>query len=124
MKKRAYVAEVDFQKMVEAEKTAILYQDPGKYPSIGRDLAFILDEKTEIGQVKAIVLEEVGDLLDHFEVFDIYRGDSIDQDKKSVAFNMQFKSKDHTLKDEEINPSVESMIQRIQEELKGQLRDQ
>ncbi|VFB16798.1 Phenylalanine--tRNA ligase beta subunit [Urinicoccus massiliensis] len=124
MKKRAYVAEVDFQKMVEAEKTAILYQDPGKYPSIGRDLAFILDEKTEIGQVKAIVLEEGGDLLDHFEVFDIYRGDSIDQDKKSVAFNMQFKSKDHTLKDEEINPSVESMIQRIQEELKGQLRDQ
>lgn len=124
MKKRAYVAEIDFQKMVEADKISLTYEDPGKYPSVVRDLAFILDDRAEIGQMKEIVLQEVKGLLNHFEVFDIYRGDSIGQGKKSVAFNMEFKSKDHTLKEEEINPRVEAVIQRIEKELKGRLRDQ
>lgn len=123
MKQRVYVAELDFEKMIAAPKMEVKYQDQGKYPSSSRDLAFILGEREEIGGVKALVEDIAGDLLSHFEVFDIYRGQGIEPGKKSVAFSMEFKSKDHTLKEEEVAPIVEKIIQAVEEKMNGHLRD-
>ena len=56
-------------------------------------------------------------------MFDIYTGEQIEKGKKSVAFNLRFRSHDKTLKDEEVNEIMEKIVENLKAELGAILRD-
>ncbi|MDO5715669.1 MAG: phenylalanine--tRNA ligase subunit beta [Tissierellia bacterium] len=122
LKKRAYIAEIDFYKIVEDTIENYLYEDLAKYPSMKRDLAFVLDRDVDASDLEAISMEEGSQLLESFKVFDIYEGENIDTGKKSVAFSLVFRAKDRTLEEQEITILVKNIIERIEKELQGELR--
>ncbi|NLY19667.1 MAG: phenylalanine--tRNA ligase subunit beta, partial [Tissierellia bacterium] len=99
IKKRVYISEINFYEVVELANDNIVYKPLPKYPSINRDLAFVLDSDILLSNVKDIALECSGDLLENFNVFDIYTGDQIGEGKKSVAFSLAFRAPDRTLVD-------------------------
>lgn len=87
LKKKAYVAELDFEKIVENTIDNYTYKDLPKYPTMKRDFAFIMDRDVDSVDLEKIAKKYGKDLLESFKVFDIYEGENIEDGKKSVAFS-------------------------------------
>lgn len=122
IKKRTITGEFNFNKIVELSNDDIKYNALPKYPSSSRDLAILLDEGVMMSEVKKIAEDKSDELLESFEVFDIYTGNQIEEGKKSVAFNLVFRSYEKTLKDEEVNAIVKEIVEALSSELGAILR--
>ncbi|MGB9839714.1 phenylalanine--tRNA ligase subunit beta [Thermovenabulum sp.] len=121
--KRIYVAELDFDLLVEKSDEVIRYTPLPKFPPADRDLAFVLEENIEVADVIELIKETAGPLLENIEIFDIYRGEKIPEGKKSVAFSLLFRSYERTLRDEEINEIQDKIIKAVEEKFSGKLRE-
>jgi len=80
---------------------AVRYEALPRYPSIQRDMAFVLsDPSTRAADVAAAIREQAGPLLREVSVFDVFR---LPDGGRSVAYRLTFQAEDRTLTDEEIN---------------------
>jgi phenylalanyl-tRNA synthetase beta chain len=121
---------VDEVVLFELEMTALFqsslprYQRISKYPQIRRDLSLLLNDDITAAQieqaVRAIVPRE---WLKAFDVFDLYRGESIPLGKKSMAIALTLQDVQRTLVDEEINPLIHAIITKLEGDFAVQLRD-
>ena len=123
MKKRAFVGELLVQRLLDFAIPNYTYKELPKYPATKRDLAFILDEDIDSYSIEKIVKKNAKDLLEKYEVFDVYTGEGIDDGMKSLAFSVIFRANDRTLKDEEVNEIIEKIIEDITKDLSGKLRE-
>lgn len=123
IKFRTLAGEFKFSLITEKADEKILFKALPKYPSSERDLAILVDDTIMVSEIKEIAIEEAGELLEDFKVFDIYTGEQIEKGKKSIAFNLRFRSHDKTLKDEEVNEIIERIIPALKEKLGAILRD-
>ncbi|MDR7870387.1 MAG: phenylalanine--tRNA ligase subunit beta [Tissierellaceae bacterium] len=119
---RVYIAQLDFEKIVELADFDKKYKTLPKYPSMSRDIALIVDEDVLFGDIKKIVLKHGGDLVDNVEIFDIYRGNQIPEGKKSIAFSILYRSHERTLTDNEVNQIQDLIISDLENNLGGELR--
>lgn len=124
--KGVVMAEIDFDMLIEAKKSKIKFVPVSKYPSVSRDLAFVLDRTMPVQKVvdtiqrqgrlnKEMIIRDV-------EVFDVYEGEHVAENEKSVALSITFQSDTHTLKDEEINVVFEAILEHIQKDCHAALR--
>ncbi len=94
---------------MELDLTAVVFDEVlpaptlSAFPALHQDLALIVDEEVPAEQVRRLISEGAGDLLEDVELFDIYRSDSLGEGKKSLAFSLLFRAQDRTLTDEEAN---------------------
>ncbi len=108
-----------------------LYKLPGKsmkytkvspYPAVIRDVAFVLDKNVNAG----LILEEIessgSKLLREVKVFDVYKGESIGEGKKSIAYSLKFSSHERTLVDEEVDSEVDKIVKAVENKFEAQLR--
>lgn len=123
IRERTLVGEFDFEKIVEKSTTDRTYKALPKYPSSSRDLAIILDKDILMSEVKAICESVSEDLLEDFTIFDIYTGEQIADDKKSVAFSLRFRSLEKTLKDKDVNIVIDKIVKELKDKLGAELRD-
>ena len=86
-------------------------------------IAVVVDNDVKVAEILDIVWEASNDLLEDIELFDIYRGDQIEEGKKSLAFTLTYRGKDITLTDEEIKPVHALILKQIEEGTGGKLRD-
>jgi len=117
-----YVLELSITKLNKVTKP-IKYKQYSKYPSIVKDMAFILDEDTLNGDVVDTVKANGGRYLTSIDVFDIYQGDKIEKGKKSIAYSLTFNSVDSTLSDEEITQVFNKIIKAVEDKYQAILRD-
>ncbi len=75
---------------------------PSRFPSSDVDLAFVVEESVPAGMVERTLRHSGGELLESVELFDVYRGSSVDPGARSLAFRLRFCASDRTLTDEEI----------------------
>ena len=122
MKKRAYVALIDFHELVKLANLERKYKPLPKYPAVLRDLALVVKEDILVGDIEKIISKHGGGLIENIELFDIYRGDPIPEGMKSVAFSIIFRSHDRTLRDEEINEILEAIIKDLEVTFDAKLR--
>ena len=118
----AYTAELDF-----TELTALILPEPTfraipRYPSVARDLALVCLEKVTVGELKDCIVRHGGPLLQKVSLFDIYRGASIEEGKKSVAFSLEFRAPDRTLTGADTDEVTEDILKGLKEELDAVLR--
>jgi phenylalanyl-tRNA synthetase beta chain len=90
---------------------------------VKRDFAFILDEKISISDLIKLVENQEKDLISAINIFDIYRGNKIDQGKKSVAFGVEIQPKIKTLTSDEIDQISNKIIAAVSSNLNGVIRD-
>ena len=122
IEKRAYLAEVNVTKIVKYSRQNKKYVELTKFPAVERDIAVIVDEKVEVGQIEKIVTKKSKKLLESATLFDIYRDEKIGTNKKSVAYSLIFRDKKKTLSDEEINTAMENIISELEKVLGAELR--
>jgi phenylalanyl-tRNA synthetase beta chain len=78
------------------------YEDVTTFPAVYQDLAVVVPADTPAAEVRAAVLAGGGELLRAAEVFDLYEGEQLGADHKSLALNLEFRAADRTLTDEEV----------------------
>lgn len=116
-----YIAVISLEKILELAKLEKVYIKLPKYPSVTRDLAFVIDRKIPVLLMKHEIKKATGNILNEINLFDVYEGSQIEQGKKSVAFSLKFRNMERTLTDEEADNAVKSAIASI-EKLGGTLR--
>jgi len=82
-----------------------------KYPAAKRDLSILIKKNIPIIDIVNLINNSQEGILDEVEVFDIYAGKNLAEDKKSVAFHLLFRHKDRTLTTEEINQAMQKITQ-------------
>ncbi len=123
IQKRAYLAEVNVSKLVKYSRNNKKYVEIPKFPAVERDIAVIVDEKIEVGQIEKVIIKKAKKLLETMELFDIYRNEKLGENKKSVAYSLKFRDKSKTLSDEEINIIMENIITELEKTLGAKLRN-
>ena len=94
-----------------------------RFPPVTRDLAFLVDRKICHGDfARAIAGFKRRKHLSHYSLFDVYEGQNIPGDKKSLAYAFSFQSDKKTLTDKEVEKEINALKQHLKEELSADLR--
>ncbi len=117
-----FIADIYAYKLYEYGITQPHFEAISQYPPVIRDLAFVMDESIPAGDVLAEIRLHSGNLLQKINLFDVYKGKSIGDGKKSLAFNLVFASAERTLTDDEINNICDRIIMQIEKKFNAQLR--
>ncbi|MFI3230352.1 MAG: phenylalanine--tRNA ligase subunit beta [bacterium] len=120
---KVYFGYLYVRKLVELSDFGITYKPLPKYPSITRDIAMVVKEEVSVKEIEKIIKLKGGKLLESIMLFDIYKGNQIKEGYKSVAYNIEFRSSEKTLTDEEISPSINKILKELEGKLEAQLRD-
>lgn len=124
LKKQTALVEINFNALAElifslAPKRFI---EPAKYPTVERDLAFVLNEKILYNEVKDELLK-FDSLIKEVELFDVYSGNKLAADEKSLAFHLSFSSKERTLTATEVDEIISRLVTYLKERFSARLRD-
>jgi phenylalanyl-tRNA synthetase beta chain len=98
------------------------YVDPLKYPKIIRDFAFVLDKSVKYLDIKEFIKKKSSNLLKEISVFDIFESNTLGENKKSIAFTLEFYDKDRTLTEDEVEKDFNNLISLITSGFNAQLR--
>jgi phenylalanyl-tRNA synthetase beta chain len=93
-----------------------------RFPEVSRDLAMVVDKQHCVADLERSIRKSAGDVLKNLKLFDVYSGEGIDPKRKSLAFNLTFQHASRTLKDEEVNASIASVVRCLEEEFGANLR--
>ena len=121
-KKDIYVFELNLDDLY-GKTSKLKYKEAFKYPSIQKDMAFILDKKIDVADVVKTIKKAANKTLQIVDIFDVYEGENIDSSKKSVAFALTFNGITRTLTDEEVMDSFNKIIDKIVSSHNAELRD-
>jgi phenylalanyl-tRNA synthetase beta chain len=120
LKKPAVLFELGIAEAFEADVPS--YRPYSKFPSVRRDLAFVVDETVSADMLRAHAKAAAGELLRSVEVFDVYRGEGIDSSRKSIALGLILQGASRTLTDEDADQTVQSVRERLEHELGATIR--
>ena len=112
-KDEIYICEISMDKLMTNIKP-IKYKEISKYPSIIKDMAFIMPKDTEVKEVLDIIKKSGGRLLTDINIFDVYEGENIGDNEKSIAYSLTFNDSTKTLTDEEVNTLFEKIIKDVE----------
>lgn len=93
-----------------------------RYPSVRRDIAIVLSQDVSAAEINKIIAKQGGDLLRTSRIFDIYTGQGIDSNKKSVALSLTFRDSSRTLEEQDVNHLVSLIVAQLEAELGAKLR--
>lgn len=114
--------EFNLNSLGDIKPEAKYYKEPGKYPKVMRDFAFIFDKNTEYLEVRNFILKNSSEILKSVELFDIFESDTIGADKKSLAFSLEYQSDLRTLTEEEVEKDFNGLINSITKRFNAKLR--
>lgn len=117
-----YIFEFNLDSLI-GKSSKLKYKEGYKYPSISKDMAFIIDKKIEAGDIIKTIKKASGNTLKEVNVFDIYMGNNIDNDKKSIAFNLLYNGDTKTLTDDEVMELFNKAIKEVENKYNAILRN-
>ncbi|MBT8422268.1 MAG: phenylalanine--tRNA ligase subunit beta, partial [Gammaproteobacteria bacterium] len=99
------------------------YAAVSRFPSVRRDLAVLIDESVSAADLQAVVENAAGPLLQNIVIFDVYRGDKIENGLKSVAIGLILQETSRTLTEPEIEAVTTAVIEGLSSKLNASIRE-
>lgn len=118
-----YIAELSLTKIMEKAIKPIKYKESSKYPEIKKDLAFVVNKNILAGDIIEQIKRSGGRLLTNIEVFDVYTGENVSEDEKSIAYSLTFSDPTRTLTDEEVTTIFNKIINEVEKKFNATLRN-
>ena len=109
-----YALELDLDKVLANRSSKMTYKEISKFPSSTKDIAFIVNKNVTCEELEKVIKKAGGKILKNIELFDLYIGDNIDQNSKSLAFKLLFSDQTHTLSEEEVMNSFNKIIEEVE----------
>ena len=107
---KVYMFEIDLEAVLSITVPPFRYQSFSKFPGTSRDLAIVAPVFVTSGDIVALIKEHGGEYLESVSIFDVYEGEHIEAGYRSLAYNLQFRSMDGTLNDEDIDGAIQAII--------------
>lgn len=107
---KVYMFEIDLEAVLSITVPPFRYQSFSKFPGTSRDLAIVAPVSVTSGEIVALIKEHGGEYLEFVSIFDVYEGEHIEAGYRSLAYNLQFRSMEGTLNDEDIDGAIQAII--------------
>lgn len=117
-----FIGELNLNDLLNIPLKKKVYKTISEFPSTSRDLAILVDRIIPVADIYTS-LKTIGEgILQKIEIFDVYTGEQVPKDKKSIALGFTFCSNEKTLTDTEIDALVNEIINRLQKQFDAQIR--
>lgn len=117
-----FVFEINLDELFKKKVGKMKYKEISKFPSIKKDIAFVVDKSLTSLEVEKAIKNGGGSLLTNIEIFDVYTGIGVGLDKKSMAYSLTFSDNKKTLTDEEVNALMEKIINTVSKKCGAEIR--
>ena len=121
-KEDIFVLEINLDELFQKKVGKMKYKEISKFPNVKKDVAFVVDKKLTSKEIEKVIKSAGGSLLTDIEVFDVYTGSNLDENKKSIAYALTFEDTKKTLTDEEINALLEKIIDTVCKKCNAEIR--
>ena len=117
-----FVLEINLDKLLEKRTGKMKFKEISKFPSIKKDLAFVMNKNVESKEIETVIKKAAGSLLTSIDVFDVYTGENVGENEKSIAYNLTFMDTKKTLTEEEVATVFEKIIEMVESKCEAKLR--
>jgi len=107
--------DLDLDALFASPRREVTYSPPSRYPGVPFDVTVVASERVPVGDIRRVIHAAAGELLVSAEVSSIFRGEQVGPGKKSVAFQLVFGSREHTLSGEERSAVEEGVMQALKQ---------
>lgn len=111
---RTYIGVVDINTLFALRNSVKTYKHLPKFPAVTRDISLVCDKAVPVLKLQKIIKGAAGKHLEKVELFDVYEGEQIEKDKKSVAFAISLRSKERTLTDDEADGAMRKIVKALE----------
>ena len=118
-----YVFEINLDKLLKNRTSNIKFKEISKFLGMEKDVAFVVNKNVSNKEIMDVIKKNGGRLLTSIEVFDVYVGDKISSDEKSIAYNLKFEDNTKTLTEEEVMTVFNKIISDVQNKLNAKVRN-
>ena len=119
---KVYLAEIDIEKIVENKNTDWKYSVLPKYPAMIRDIAVKVKNEVLVGDMEEAIMSVNPRIIESVKLFDVYRGEHIEEGYKSTAFSVTYRNKDRTLKEKEVEKISNKVLELLETKFGAKLR--
>ncbi len=114
---RCYLTVISIDALVEVAKLTRSFKSVPKFPAVNRDLALLVKKEIPVGSIEFLIKQRGGNILESYQLFDVYEGSQIEEGHKSVAYSLTFRAADHTLDEQEVSKAVNKILKGLEFEL-------
>ncbi len=122
-KKEVYVLELSLATVATKKTRGYKFKELNKFPSISKDVAFVMPNTMNSQDVEKEIKRSSGKLLKKIEIFDVYQGENVGPDEKSIAYSLTFEDETRTLTTEEVNELFNKVIDEVTKKLNLKIRN-
>ncbi len=123
IKQAVLAAVLDFDKLLTKRRPEMSFRPVPRYPAAPRDLAVVIDETVNAGQIEEEIKKVGGDLLEEVKIFDLYRGKQVGEGKKSIAFALQYRSSERSLESKEVIATHNKIAKHLKKHFNAEIRE-
>ena len=98
------------------------FKEITKFPSIKKDIAFVVDDNVSSLELETNIKKAAGSILESVKPFDLYKGEHVEENKKSIAYSLVFSDSKRTLTEEEVTASIEKIIDIVTKKCNAEFR--
>lgn len=113
---KVFAFDLDGEKLLKLAKEDKEYKAIQFYPASLRDIALTAIQGTKIGEIQNIIERVGGELLVNVDLFDVYSGKELGEDKESFAFHLVFQAQDRTLSAKEVDEVFQKIVKALDEQ--------
>lgn len=118
-----YVFDLNLEKIISEIDQEPSYEKIPRYPSVTRDVAFVVDKEVSAYDIEKEIFKLGSPLVTSVKVFDLFEGEGLPEDKKSLAYRLVFQDKTRTLEDKEVEKSFNNIIEQVNEKFFAYIRE-
>jgi phenylalanyl-tRNA synthetase beta chain len=112
-----YVAEINLQTLLSLDVQPLTYRPLAKYPSITRDVSFVVPRDVTFNSVREAVISQHFDLCRSVEFVDIYEGKGMAENERSITIRLEYRSDERTLIEDEVETVHQQILAHIEQNL-------
>lgn len=117
-----FVAEINLDVIYDNAELERKYKVLPKFPAVTRDIALLVDEEILVQDIEDTIRRAGGNIVEKVELFDIYRGEQVEEGKKSIAYAIVYRNESKTLTDKEVNKVHDKILRALEHKLGAILR--
>lgn len=122
-KEEVYTFEINLSKVLAKKVGKMKFKEISKFPNIKKDVAFIAKKDVTSKEIENVIKKVGGSALVNIEVFDVYTGENVGNDEKSIAYSLVFNDQKRTLTEEEVMESFNKIIENVEKKCNAKLRN-
>ena len=122
-KENIYVMEINLEMLSNMNHPGMKYKEISKFPNVVKDVAFVVKKQTKAEDIEKVIRKAGGKILKEIEVFDVYTGENVGNDEKSIAYKLIFNHPEKTLSDDEVTEVFHKIMDKVTVECDAVVRD-